>query len=345
MPERPLATDALTSTNGHALRATPARRRRERGPVWNVVLFLVTCLTTLLAGTSFFGSPTFDAYRASPEPLRWMLSGVPFAATLLGILVVHEFGHYFTARARGAAVSLPFFIPAPPMLFPAGTMGAIIRMRSSARDRNALFDIAAAGPLAGLAVAIPAALLGLAWSTVVPAPPTPHIVFGESLLMHALVWLRFGTLPDGMIVSTHPSAAAASARDARATHRGRAGRARGGRRRRPLSRAARLDVTHSRRQLARARGADPLRARLPPWPDPRPHPAALACSPSRRHRLLRVARADAAAGADAHRLTRRRQRAAPTSRAAAAVGPPAATRLSSASPATKKSPTATNAAR
>jgi Zn-dependent protease len=173
------------------------------------VLFLLTCLTTLLAGTSFFGSPTFDAYRASPEPLRWMLSGVPFAATLLGILVVHEFGHYFTARARGAAVSLPYFIPAPPFLFPAGTMGAIIRMRSSARDRNALFDIAAAGPLAGLAVAIPAALLGLAWSTVVPAPPGPHIVFGESLLTHALVWLRFGTLPSGMVVSTHPIADAA----------------------------------------------------------------------------------------------------------------------------------------
>src|SRR5437867_1039122 len=209
MPERPLATDALTSTNGHALRVAAPRRRRERGPVWNAVLFLLTCLTTLLAGTSFIGSPTFDAYRASREPLTWILSGVPFAATLLGILVVHEFGHYFTARARGAAVSLPYFIPAPPVIFPAGTMGAIIRMRSSARDRNALFDIAAAGPLAGLAVAIPAALLGLAWSTVVPAAPGPHLVFGESLLTRALVWLRFGTLPDGMVISTHPVAAAA----------------------------------------------------------------------------------------------------------------------------------------
>src|SRR5206468_2916270 len=86
---------------------------------------------------------TGAAYRASREPLTWMLSGVPFAATLLGILVVHEFGHYFTARARGAAVSLPFFIPAPPAIFMAGTLGAIIRMRSSVRDRNALFDIAA----------------------------------------------------------------------------------------------------------------------------------------------------------------------------------------------------------
>jgi len=209
MAERPLAADPFTTTNGHTHPRPPApARRRERGPIWNVVLFLLTCLTTLLAGTGFSGSPTFDAYRVSREPFAWMLSGVPFAATLLCILVVHEFGHYFTARARGAAVSLPYFIPAPP-IFMAGTLGAIIRMRSAARDRNALFDIAAAGPLAGLAIAVPAALLGLAWSTLVPVPPGPHLVFGESLLTRALVWLRFGALPDGMVVSTHPIADAA----------------------------------------------------------------------------------------------------------------------------------------
>jgi membrane-associated protease RseP (regulator of RpoE activity) len=210
MSERPLAADPFTPTNGHVLSRPPSPpRRRVPGPVWNVVLFLLTCLTTLLAGTGFAGSPTFDAYRRSPAPFEWMLAGVPFAATLLGILVVHEFGHYFTARVRGAAVSLPYFIPAPPMLFMAGTLGAIIRMRSPARDRNALFDIAAAGPLAGLVVALPAALLGLAWSSLVPAPTGPHLVFGESVLTRVLVWLRFGAVPDGMIVFTHPMADAA----------------------------------------------------------------------------------------------------------------------------------------
>src|SRR3970040_1150528 len=66
-------------------------------PTWNVVLFVLTCLSTLFAGTRFIGSPTFDALRASPFP-TWVLSGVPLASTLLGILIVHEFGHYFTAR-------------------------------------------------------------------------------------------------------------------------------------------------------------------------------------------------------------------------------------------------------
>src|SRR6184192_886568 len=170
MTERPLAADPFTTTNGHTVpRPAAPPRRRSRGPVWNIVLFVLTCFTTLLAGTMFSGSPTFDAFRTSREPFQWLLSGLPFAATLL----------------------------------------AIIRMRSAVRDRNALFDIAAAGPLAGLAVALPAALLGLAWSTLVPAPPGPHLVFGESILTRVLVWLRFGALPDGMVVSTHPIADAA----------------------------------------------------------------------------------------------------------------------------------------
>ena len=191
--------------NGHV--ALGVRRRPASRPLVNVALFLLTCVTTLLAGTSFSGSPTFDAFRGAPDELAWVLSGVPFAATLLGILVVHEFGHYFTARRYGAAVSLPFFIPAPPFLFMAGTLGAIIRLRSPARNRNEMFDVAVAGPLAGLAVALPAACLGLAWSHLVPA--VPHMAFGESLLTKLLVWLRFGAVPDGMMVYTHPIADAA----------------------------------------------------------------------------------------------------------------------------------------
>ena len=146
------------------LQAWPLAENAERPRVSvNVVLFLLTCLTTLIAGSGAFLS--FDPFE---EPAR-MLSGAPFAFTLLAILGVHEFGHYFTARHYHASVSLPYFIPAPPpFLF--GTLGAIIRMRSPAKDRNSLFDIAAAGPLAGLVIAIPAILIGLEWSTVARPP-------------------------------------------------------------------------------------------------------------------------------------------------------------------------------
>lgn len=171
-----------------------------------LALFALTVLSTFAAGWAFFtGSETFDALRAWPFPAA-LLSGAPFALTLLAILGVHEFGHYFTARYYGAAVSLPYFIPAP-VLF--GTFGAIIRMRSPARDRNSLFDIAAAGPLAGLLVALPALLIGLAWSRVVPAEHAGFGGFGYSLLTRLFVWWRFGDLADGTAVMTHPIADAA----------------------------------------------------------------------------------------------------------------------------------------
>ena len=175
-------------------------------PLLAITLFALTVVSTFVAGAAFFvGSETFDAYRALPFP-GWLVSGAPFAVTLLAILGVHEFGHYFTARYYGAAVSLPYFIPAP-MLF--GTFGAIIRMRSPVRDRNSLFDIAAAGPLAGLLIAVPALILGLAWSQVVPATGGPSFGgFGYSLLTRLFVYLRFGSV-DGMAVVTHPMADAA----------------------------------------------------------------------------------------------------------------------------------------
>jgi membrane-associated protease RseP (regulator of RpoE activity) len=183
------------------LQAWPLARPVEGTRVGlNVALFLLTCLTTLVAGSGAFLA--FDPFE---EPGR-ILSGVPFAFTLLTILGVHEFGHYFTARHYQASVSLPYFIPAPPP-FPFGTLGAIIRMRSPATNRNSLFDIAAAGPLAGLAIAIPAILLGLDWSTVRPVP-AGGIIFGDSLLMRLLVYLKFGALAEGTDVFIHPVALA-----------------------------------------------------------------------------------------------------------------------------------------
>ena len=170
-------------------------------PRTNIVLFLLTVLSTIVAG-----SQAFFAFNPFLEPRR-LLEGIPFSFTLLAILGTHEFGHYFTARAYGASVSLPYFIPAPPpLLF--GTLGAIIRMRSPARDRNSLFDIAAAGPLAGLVVALPALWIGLGWSKVAAVPAGESVAFGDSLLLRLMTWLAFGPLPPGHDVFVHPVALA-----------------------------------------------------------------------------------------------------------------------------------------
>ncbi len=146
---------------------------------------MLTVLSTLAAGCLISGSFPFVTFDPFLRPLR-LLDGVPF--------VVHADRHPRHPRVRpllhgaryyGASVSLPYFIPAPPPIFLFGTLGAMIRMRSPARDRNSLFDIAVAGPLAGLVVAIPALwLLGLQWSRVgMVLPEHGAMTFGDSLLM------------------------------------------------------------------------------------------------------------------------------------------------------------------
>src|SRR5262245_55893455 len=118
----------------------PARYKLHLG------LFLATCATTFLAGSL---GETFD-----PS------AGLAVSGTLMAILVCHEMGHYLVARRHGIDASLPYFIPLPPMIS-LGTMGAVIRMRQPITDRNQLIDVGAAGPLAGLAIAIPLLVVGL----------------------------------------------------------------------------------------------------------------------------------------------------------------------------------------
>ena len=174
-------------------------------PGLSLALFLLTVVSTLVAGSLWAGSLPFLTFDPWRTPVR-LLDGAPFAFTLLAILGTHEFGHYFTARSYGASVSLPYFIPAPPPL-PFGTLGAVIVMRSPARDRDSLFDIAVAGPLAGLVVAVPALWLGLSWSHVGPVP-ADATSFGDSLLMRLLTYLVLGHIPAGMDVIVHPVALA-----------------------------------------------------------------------------------------------------------------------------------------
>ncbi|RPI03385.1 MAG: site-2 protease family protein [Zetaproteobacteria bacterium] len=185
-----------------ALVRLPAAARRVpggwRGWPLNLVLFLATLGTTLFVGAIMEGADPLA------HPLA-LLYGIPFSASLLLILGCHELGHYLTARAYGVQVSLPYFVPLP--LPPLGTMGAIIRMRSPIPSRKVLFDIGIAGPLAGLAVALPILALGLVFS---PVKPLSGVVFqeGNSLAYLLLKWLTKGPIPDGSDVMLHPMALA-----------------------------------------------------------------------------------------------------------------------------------------
>ncbi|HVR63681.1 MAG TPA: site-2 protease family protein [Polyangia bacterium] len=182
--------------SGPAAARPVAARPRQRSYLLHVGLFLATFLTTTAAG----------ALYVHGQNIRPIADGLPYSVPLLMILVCHEFGHYFAARAHGVDASLPFFIPLPPGLG-LGTMGAVIGMRNVTRDRRKLIDIGAAGPLAGLGMAIPIILYGLSLSKVAPA--VPHsIQEGNSLLYALLKFMAKGAWLPGhnQDVFMHPTA-------------------------------------------------------------------------------------------------------------------------------------------
>ncbi len=165
-------------------------RRAARGGL-PIALFLLTIVTVMMTGALNEGADIFGDPRA-------IVAGLPFAATLLGILFAHEMGHYVVGRLRHAPVSLPYFIPMPPGISIIGTMGAVIVQREPMEDRRTVLEIGIAGPLAGLVVAIPLLLYGLATSTIGPPPAGTYIQEGNSLLYITAKWLVFGQfLPSG----------------------------------------------------------------------------------------------------------------------------------------------------
>ncbi len=168
--------------------------KTKRIPRIHIILFIATVCTTTMAG--FFLRGTLNTALA-------------FSATLLTILLFHEFGHYFMARKHHVDASLPYFIPGIPILI--GTFGAVIKMRSVVSSKRSLFDIGVAGPLAGVAVAIPAIVLGLLFSEFIPLPEnippgSGNYSLGSSLIFSALARLISGTPPPGHDLLLHPIA-------------------------------------------------------------------------------------------------------------------------------------------
>ncbi len=166
-------------------------------PLMHIVLFLLTFASTLTVGALHQGADIM----ADP---RLIIKGLPFSLTLLGILLVHEFSHYFMSRKHGVDSSLPYFIPAPTLF---GTLGAFITMRSRITTRNALMDIGSSGPIAGFLASVIAAVVGLIYSDVRAVSSSGEtIILGDSLLFFLLTKLVIGQVPEGSDVYLHPVA-------------------------------------------------------------------------------------------------------------------------------------------
>jgi len=187
------------------------------GAPWrtNLVLFVATALSVFVTGVLNFPAevePAKDegfadgiARAFSTLDARSLVHGAQFAGTLLTILAAHELGHYIAARIHKVDASLPFFIPMP-LLSPFGTMGAVIRMRGVIPTRRALLDIGAAGPLAGLAFALPLYAWGVAHSQTIPADPDHLVELGESVMIKVLDRLFAPPVPDGHVLVYSPVA-------------------------------------------------------------------------------------------------------------------------------------------
>jgi membrane-associated protease RseP (regulator of RpoE activity) len=182
-------------SSGGYINYTPPPRKR----LWiNYTLFAVTVVTTLLAGAGQEGV----SWQAAMRDPSLLLKGLPFSITLIAILGAHEMGHFFMARKYGVDATLPYFIPAPSII---GTFGAVIKMRSPIKSREALIDIGAAGPIAGMLVAMPACYIGIVMSEVkLISIGVDTITYGDSLLLMGMKLLVHGPLRPGYDLSLNP---------------------------------------------------------------------------------------------------------------------------------------------
>ena len=179
----------------------PEHAKRRHAVLKPALLFVATCLSVLWTGARM----TSDGQ--APATLGELWRGWVYAVPLMSILVCHEFGHYIAARIHRVPASLPYFLPLPEVS-PFGTLGAVIGMPDRIRSRNALLDIGAAGPIAGMVVALPVLVIGLALSPVEAQSTGYYVQEGQSLLYWLLKYLVKGGIPEGHDVMLHPTATA-----------------------------------------------------------------------------------------------------------------------------------------
>jgi len=178
---------------------------RAAKPNWgrHILLFVLTAVSTTVVFNRFF-SPYQSWF---PSVLAGWLPGMSYSFWLLVILGCHEAGHYIAAKKHRVPATPPFFIPLP--LPPLGTMGAVIGMSPYIPNRRALFDIAVAGPLAGLAAAIPVCYWAMLTTTRQAIPKTPDWMVADPILLRIIEDFALGPRPVGYDVMLTPMGYAA----------------------------------------------------------------------------------------------------------------------------------------
>lgn len=208
MPEAGAASELPSALKPPAeVDSPPPQRRRVALPV---ILLLATCLSTFWVGAVdwkpivhldalFHGFNVFaeSLHHGSPMAGLWQAltvaqmnwhQGLVYMLAVLGILLTHEMGHFLMAVRHRIPASLPYFIPVP--IIPFGTMGAVVSMEGSQANRREMFDLGVAGPLAGLAVAVPVTWVGIWLLPTIPAQGDSFCFHNPLLLEYLIAWLR-----------------------------------------------------------------------------------------------------------------------------------------------------------
>lgn len=163
----------------------------------HIILFILTLISTILAGTVCAGVD----FLSDPKKIY---KGLPFALTLMAILLVHELAHYVASRKHNVKATLPYFIPAPTII---GTFGAFIRIKSPIATKKALLDIGVSGPIAGFIMATVVSIVGLSLSKVIPIEDTRWpLHLGNSLLFNILSKIVLDFQPHSQTILLHPVA-------------------------------------------------------------------------------------------------------------------------------------------
>jgi membrane-associated protease RseP (regulator of RpoE activity) len=181
-------------TSGDSPVIQTPKKRKGLGIWLNIILFILTVFSTLIAGVQFAER---DPYNIANLPL-----GLTYSILIITFLTFHEFGHYFAAKIHKVSVTLPYYIPFPFLFLNFfGTMGAVIRMKQQIVSRKALFDIGIAGPVAGFAAATAMLIYGMMNlppfeyiynihpEYAITGVPTTGLSFGPNLLYLALAKL------------------------------------------------------------------------------------------------------------------------------------------------------------
>ncbi len=165
-----------------------ARKKTKNNYLLHIGLFVVTFATTIIAGLEWTSG------KGGPYEVSDFRRGLPYAGSILFILGVHEFGHYFAALYHKVKATLPYFIPFPPIpgFFNFGTMGAVIKTKSPIPDNKAMFDIGAAGPISGFVACLIVLIYGFTHLPSIDYLLAIHPDYFSSTYGKGAVGLEFG---------------------------------------------------------------------------------------------------------------------------------------------------------